>query len=145
MKISAHLLENVTYETIIHLADTASPTDLTKMLNRVSRTLPILEKSSIYSKVEADIRSNHASIRDDIASIVKDGLAPNVDSNLMVWIIGLRTALEFHDFNALHLQMCMFVVSQRENVFRIEDDKLRLITTYFHFSLAGHLIAKGII
>jgi hypothetical protein len=137
-----NMIEHLVLQTLKMAANKATPSEINRMLNRVEGVLAILESSKTYREVEKFIETR----KDSLFPRLKRSLALfGSPEHAVVWITGLRNAVndeEVDRIDRMLFQICLYVLAQKNNIYRIEDDRLRLMITFTHIRIAAELLKE---
>jgi hypothetical protein len=125
------------YRLVKALSDSTKGADLVDMLEWVNGAVRMLQGSKTFKRVARDVIGGE--LEDPFREISANAKAladehPEFEMNheVLLWLIGMRVANHAQDFKRSLIETCLFIAAQEAGVYRVRDDKLRLVLTYLH-------------
>lgn len=139
--------ELIVYTALRALADKLPDSEISTILEGVSRTVDGIKKTPLYEQVLQNLRDNVYPMPDNVATMLAnlERDHPQVDSSSVLWLIGLRCAAtmdrnERDPEQAIQIQLMLFLSAQSENFYRIADDRMRLLVTYTYLQTTSKIL-----
>ena len=141
--------ELIVYAVLRKVADNMPNDDIFKLLQRVTPLVEGIRETALYKQVLDNLHSDKYPMPEEVAELLTDldKENPTIDSTTILWLIGLRCAatMDRHEKDpeqAIQIQLMLFLVSQSNDFYRIEDDSMRLLVTYTYLQTASRILFK---
>lgn len=127
---------------IIRLVENISDEGIVKMLSSTTAVVNHLTNTEYYKDIENEVRDGTFEFKavGELMESLDIDPKQKPDAYLIVWLAGFRAAASSNDAHHMLFQTSVFIASQRLGIYRIANDKIRLIMTYMHMTALQGLI-----